>query len=195
MPRGAGDCQARKEIISTRSEAGYEGTMSNRTMGSHQSARALDTVWLTPPELLRALGPFDLDPCACPEPRPWPTAARHVAPPECGLAARWEPGERIWLNPPFSPRPTIEAFLGRLAEHGTGTALLFARTETDLFFRLVWDRAHALLFLKGRPHFHRRDGARARANSGCPVVLAAYGWADAERLSTSGLAGRFVPLK
>lgn len=34
-------------------------------------------VWLTPLPLLRALGPFDLDPCACAEPRPWPTAALH----------------------------------------------------------------------------------------------------------------------
>lgn len=40
--------------------------MSARAMGSHQSARAKTTTWLTPPELIQALGPFDLDPCASP---------------------------------------------------------------------------------------------------------------------------------
>jgi hypothetical protein len=48
-----------------------------RSMGSHQSASAITTTWLTPPSILAALGPFDLDPCAAPEPRPWPTAAVH----------------------------------------------------------------------------------------------------------------------
>ena len=32
--------------------------------------------WLTPPEIIRALGPFDLDPCA-PVNRPWDTANDH----------------------------------------------------------------------------------------------------------------------
>ena len=31
-------------------------------------------VWITPPWILRALGPFDLDPCAADQ-QPWPTAA------------------------------------------------------------------------------------------------------------------------
>lgn len=33
-------------------------------MGSHQSAVNKSDVWLTPPHILRALGEFDLDPCA-----------------------------------------------------------------------------------------------------------------------------------
>ena len=32
--------------------------------------------WLTPPHILRRLGPFDLDPCA-PINRPWDTAEHH----------------------------------------------------------------------------------------------------------------------
>ena len=32
--------------------------------------------WLTPPDLVQLLGPFDLDPCA-PVRRPWDTAAKH----------------------------------------------------------------------------------------------------------------------
>lgn len=40
------------------------------SMGGHQSAAMLKDEWLTPPHILRALGPFDLDTCA-PVNRPW----------------------------------------------------------------------------------------------------------------------------
>ena len=35
-------------------------------MGSHHSARAETTTWLTPPHVIEALGHFDLDPCGHP---------------------------------------------------------------------------------------------------------------------------------
>jgi hypothetical protein len=36
-------------------------------IGSHTRAfRGKTDCWLTPPEIIRALGPFDLDPCAAP---------------------------------------------------------------------------------------------------------------------------------
>lgn len=44
--------------------------------GHHRGYRGASDVWLTPPEILAALGRFDLDPCS-PEMRPWDTAARH----------------------------------------------------------------------------------------------------------------------
>lgn len=43
-------------------------------ISSLRSARADTDEWLTPPQLLKCLGPFDLDPCS-PVDRPWPTAA------------------------------------------------------------------------------------------------------------------------
>lgn len=36
------------------------------SLSSHQSARMKNDEWLTPPEIVRALGPFDLDPCSPP---------------------------------------------------------------------------------------------------------------------------------
>lgn len=165
---------------------------SRRSMGSHQSASAGTHTWLTPPDILGALGPFDLDPCACPLPRPWPTAETMWTREDGPLRREWF--GRVWLNPPFGPKPLVTAFMRRIAEHGRGTALLFARTETELFFELVWNRASALLFLKGRPHFHHQDGRRAAANSGAPVTLIAYGDDDATRLQACGLEGRYLPL-
>lgn len=159
-------------------------------MGSHQSADAVTTTWLTPPELIEQLGPFDLDPCAAPSPRPWPTAGRHIELPEDGLAADW--AGRVWLNPPYGN--VTWRWLAKLAEHGDGIALIFARTETAGFVREVWGKATGLLFLHGRLHFHYADGTRAAANSGAPSVLVAYGDAASVRLRESGLDGTFVDL-
>lgn len=154
-------------------------------MGGHQSARMITDTWLTPPEILSALGPFDLDPCAAPEPRPWPTADVHYALPSDGLTEPWF--GRVWCNPPYS-REAVK-WLRRLAEHGTGTALVFARTETTWFVETVWEQASAILFLHGRLHFHHADGTRAPANAGAPSCLVAYGQDDAQVLTTCGLEG------
>lgn len=55
--------------------------------------------WLTPPELLTALGGFDLDPCAY-HSQPWKTAKTQYALPEHdGLLMPWE--GRVWCNPPY----------------------------------------------------------------------------------------------
>ena len=99
---------------------------------------------------------------------------------------------RIWMNRPYGPR--AEPFLEKLVEHGDGIALLFARTETAMFHRYVWSTADALLFLKGRVHFHRPDGTRAPGNAGGPSVLIAYGRQNALALRNSDLDGAFVPL-
>lgn len=162
----------------------------SKGVGGHQSSAALSEVWLTPPEIIRALGTFDLDPCAAPPPRPWDTASSHIALPEDGLAADW--WGRVWVNPPYGRK--TRAWLARLADHGRGTALIFARTETEMFISQVWERADAVMFLYGRLHFHRPDGTRARANAGAPSVLVAYGEEDVEALRSCGLSGRFLRL-
>ena len=157
-------------------------------MGSHHSAVAGTTTWLTPPHVLADLGPFDLDPCAHPQ---WPTARTKFVLPTDGLAQPWE--GRVWLNPPYGNEAW--EWLDKLAAHGRGTALIFARTETAGFVAQVWAKATALLFLHGRLHFHHSDGTRAKANAGAPSVLVAYGQDDAERLHHSTLAGTYVDLR
>jgi hypothetical protein len=160
-----------------------------KSIGGHESPKAETTTWLTPPEYIETLGPFDMDPCAAPDPRPWPTARMHVVLPEDGLAAQWH--GRIWLNPPYGPE--AGAWIEKLGEHGSGTALIFARTETH-WFQSVWRHATAVLFLKGRVSFHYPDGRQAKANSGAPSVLIAYGQHDADRLEASGIPGQFFRL-
>lgn len=159
-------------------------------IGGHQRPHEGETnVWLTPPEILAALGPFDLDPCACTD-RPWDTAAAHYTAADDGLALPWH--GRVWMNPPYGPH--VGAWLERLAGHGRGTALIFARTETDAWHQHVWQRASGVLFLRGRLHFHHPDGRRAAHNGGAPSALIAYGSDDLERLASSGIDGALVRL-
>ena len=138
--------------------------------------------WLTPPEIVRALGHFDLDPCS-PVARPWDTATLHYNVKDNGLVQLWK--GRVWLNPPFG----LEAvkWLRRLVAHGNGIALIPARTETKMFYECIWSVANAVCFLRGRPHFHYVDGTRAKANSGAPICLVAYGDQNALALASSGL--------
>jgi hypothetical protein len=151
-------------------------------LSSHQSAKMKNDEWLTPPEILRALGTFDLDPCA-PIVRPWDTAENHYTVQDDGLNKPWS--GRIWCNPPFG-REAVK-WLRRMAEHGNGIALIPARTETAMFYETVWGLADAVLFIKGRPHFHFLSGERAPFNSGAPICLISYGESNTDSLICSGL--------
>jgi hypothetical protein len=164
------------------------GAMS---LSSHQSVIGKNDEWLTPPEILQPLGAFDLDPCA-PVVRPWDTARKHFTVDDNGLALPWE--GRVWLNPPFN-RFHVSKWIEKMADHGNGIALIAARTETVMFFRLVWERAQAVLFIKGRPHFHYVTGERAPFNSGAPMCLVAYGFSNVRWLSIGRVPGQFVRLR
>lgn len=149
--------------------------------------------WITPQFVIDALGgwqSFNLDPCA-PEIQPWPTACQRYTEAENGLIQPWE--GRVWLNPPYSQKLMAD-FMLRLANHNHGTALIFARTETKLFFEQVWSRASAVLFVRHRLHFYHADGKIGTGNSGAPSVLVAYGNDDADILSAEPIEGKFIPL-
>lgn len=142
--------------------------------------------WITPKPLIDRLGPFDLDPCAC-IPQPWPCAARQYTIEDNGLLLPWD--GLVWCNPPYGK--ATAAWLDRLAMHGSGIALVFARTETRMFFSSVWPRADMLLFLKGRLTFNRPDGSAPKTghNSGGPSVLIAFGSVAVDRLEANAELG------
>lgn len=147
--------------------------------------------WLTPPHIIRALGRFNLDPCAHPQ-QFYRTARRMIQPPADGLAAKWT--GRVWLNPPYGATE-IGLWLCKLSEHGDGIALVPARTEVERWFwPYIWQAADAVLFLRGRIYFHKPDGSTA-GNAGHGSVLAAYGDNNVGALLSSGIPGILVPSK
>jgi phage N-6-adenine-methyltransferase len=155
--------------------------------GIHKPVMGKDE-WLTPPEVLAKLGSFDLDPCS-PVIRPWATAAKHYTIEDDGLAQAWT--GRVWLNPPYGREAA--KWLERLADHGDGIALIFARTETEAFFSYVWDKADAVFFFRGRLSFHHVTGEKADNNGGAPSCLVAYGRSNADVLAKLS-HGKYVRL-
>ena len=161
----------------------------NTGMSKHQCHKMKTDEWLTPPNILDDLGPFDLDPCA-PINRPWAMAKNHYTVDDDGLKKEWF--GCVWCNPPYgteSPK-----WLDKLATHNNGIALIFARTETEMFFTHVWKKANALMFIKGRLYFHHVNGDKARFNSGAPSVLIAYGDECVERLKNTKIQGQLIIL-
>jgi len=142
--------------------------------------------WLTPPNLIRALGEFDLDPCA-PVRRPWDTAAHHYTVLDDGLKKSWF--GRVWMNPPYGRETGI--WLKKLKAHGNGIALVFARTETKMFFDCIWNHADGILFLRGRLAFFHVDGTGG-GHAGAPSCLVAYGKRNVAAIRKSGLDGVLI---
>ncbi len=144
--------------------------------------------WLTPPEIIHALGDFDLDPCA-PIERVWDTAKKHYTIIDNGLLMDWN--GRVWCNPPYGKETAF--WLAKCAQHGNAIVLTFARTETRMFFNYVWDKADAVLFFQGRFRFYHPNGKKCITNMpGAPSVLIAYGHENAEILKQSGIRGKFL---
>ena len=146
--------------------------------------------WLTPKYITDSLGPFDLDPCSPGNRRPWDTAKKHLDESDNGLVSDWE--GRVWCNPPYG-RETFK-WLSKLAKHGNGIALIFARTETKGFHSEVWGKADAVFFFKGRLRFCYVDGTEADV-ANAPSCLIAYGSNNVKAIIDCGFDGKMVVLK
>jgi hypothetical protein len=161
----------------------------SKGFGYQQSQVMGKDEWLSPPELVHALGEFDLDPCS-PVVRPWDTAKKHFNIHDDGLLQPWH--GRIWLNPPYGD--LCWRWLHRLAEHQNGLALIFARTGAAGFCREVWPKAHSILFISGRLYFYHVSGVRAKHNSGGDSILVSYNETNTQVLQTCGIRGKLILL-
>lgn len=111
--------------------------------------------WLTPPQLIKALGKFDLDPC-CPVKMPWKTARRMLT--VNGLS---EPCRgRVWCNPPYS---SASAWVDKFLEHNNGIILLSANSPGSPWVQRVLAECDAVMFLKMKLRFHKLSGEQAGA--------------------------------
>lgn len=153
----------------------------------HERPQATSVEWYTPPEVFEALAiSFDLDPAAPAGGVPWVPAERSLSQADDGLTQPWS--GRVWLNPPYG-HDTAD-WLDRLARHGDGLALVFARTDTRWYQEIV-RRATALCFVAGRLSFVRPDKSRA-GSAGAPSVLLAFGLPCALALSEARLGQMLI---
>lgn len=169
--------------------------------------------WLTPPEIVEALGPFDLDP-ACHPAMPWRTATRMISLEKpyanangetlCehgdGLMAVsleerdrcgswWGPKSvRVWNNPPYDD---ILPWAWRHCKHGNSIMLVPAKsTDTD-WGQVVLASCDAALFLAGRLLFHYPDGSKS-TGKWSPSMLLAWGQNNVVALEGLQLPGTLL---
>lgn len=190
---------------------------------THEAPGGGSVEWYTPSSIFDALRDeagerltFDLDPCAPPGGLPWIPARRFLSLPDDGLAAPW--AGRVWCNPPYTakapacgpccgkticgkrgyhlekPDPGTGGWLRRMAAHGNGIALVFARPDNAWFHEAVAG-ADATLFIAGRVRFVDASGKPPRTSSGPGngSMLLAWGDVCASALRRSGLGLMVVP--
>lgn len=171
------------------------------TAGFRHEIAPVTNDWQTPPAYIRALGPFDLDPCAS-EVQHFPTAAVMIRQSimGSGLMHDWAPYPTVYLNPPYD-RFEIPKWMTKLADHGNGMALIYARTCTNWFHDQVFGRAHALYFVRQRIRFVRAATGDMKTTSTAPAVIVCYGKTMAQRIEWGHakpdwpIPGNFVRLR
>ena len=141
--------------------------------------------WLTPPELVRSLGAFDLDPCGSARQSSDLAATVYRLPEQNGLLLPWS--GRVWCNPPFSQ---MIAWAQRFAVHANGVMICPARYQYG-WTRVLWATADAILLLHKEVRWIAADGV-SKLGSIFDFMLVGYGPANTEALRKSGLAGTLV---
>jgi hypothetical protein len=117
---------------------------------THESTYNESKEWYTPKPIFDALGiEFDMDVCSPgADIATWIPAKKHLTMVDDGLSCDWK--GCVWMNPPYgndTPR-----WMRKLARHGNGIALVFARTGAA-WFQEYAPKADALCFIASRIKF------------------------------------------
>ena len=150
---------------------------------THESTINESVEWYTPPYIFDALNIlFDLDPCSPKQGGVVPARHKFSLPEQDGLVEPWF--GRVWLNPPYGKETGV--WLRKLAAHGDGIALVFARTGTR-WFQEVAAQASQICFISGRVKFISGATGELGASPGADSMLLAFGDDCAKFVARSGL--------
>lgn len=162
-------------------------------MRSFQSrTKATRDDWQTPVELVRALGTFDLDPCANTD-APERVALSGLTIADDGLSRHWS--GRVFMNPPYGGPQGAKVWMGKLGEHGNGIALVPPRVGAKWFHDVVLSTADAVFFMRGRVSFIDPMSGKAVKGNNADSILVAYGAENVVALENCGLPGKLWKLR
>lgn len=125
----------------------------NETSKPYSDQKNWSNTYLTDPELIKLLGPFDTDPCT-PEVMPWKTASMMYTEKDDGLSKEWK--GRVFMNPPYRK---VETWAEKFCLCGQGIALLNGRATETKATQMIMTEAHSIWFPKGRLSFFKEDGS------------------------------------
>lgn len=145
-------------------------------MANYNPHSAGSDEYLTPPDLIKALGPFALDPCVAAK-MPWKTARVMYNEQQDGLRRAWRQ-RRVFMNPPYSD---VGPWADRFVANANGIALVSAKSTDTAWCQKLMRAADSCLWLAGRISFYRADGKQT-AGKWLPNLLIAATGADSEAL-------------
>lgn len=150
---------------------------------AHESTRNESIEWYTPPSVFDALGlSFDLDPCSPGVGRSHVPARKHYTIHDDGLNSPWE--GTAFVNPPYGSE--TQHWMRKLADHGDGIALVFARTDVK-WFHEVAPKTSLICFVSGRIKFYKGNTVDQGGTPGAGSMLIAFGPRAADAVRESGL--------
>jgi hypothetical protein len=156
---------------------------------THESTVNESIEWYTPPAIFEAMGlMFDMDPCSPGEGKSFVPAKQHLTIVDDGLTTPWV--GTVFMNPPYGSHTPV--WMRRLAEHGDGVALVFARTDVR-WFQDVAETADVICFVSGRIKFFKGNIVDQGGTPGTGSMLMAWGAKAADALRNSGLGVCFEP--
>jgi len=158
--------------------------MSVRSLPMH--GVNLTDEWHTPPELVRPLGKFDLDPAASQIQRQHFADVEYVYPEQDGRILPWR--GRVWCNPPYSE---LMVWTRRFVTNDNGIFLVPARTETE-WFRLLWKHCSGIFFTHRRINFIRGSTGEVGRQQVYGSVFAACGPNNLDALRDLPIPGTIV---
>ena len=149
----------------------------------HESQINESIEWYTPPEIFTTLNTtFDLDPCSPGEGKDFVPARKRYTIHDDGLVQPWD--GFVWLNPPYG-RETGK-WLKKLAHHGDGIALVFARTDVNWFHETARS-ASSLCFIARRVRFYKGGNECRGGSPGAGSMLIGFGNTAKSVLMSCGL--------
>lgn len=134
--------------------------------------------WITPKWIIDAFDTkasnkemfFDLDPCISIT-QPWLTARDGYSVEQNGLLQNWY--GMVYCNSPYGNN--VITWARRMAEHGNGIMLIFARLETKTWQNVIFPTADGYLFPKRRIAFAKPNGITPKSSAGAPSAFVAWG--------------------
>jgi phage N-6-adenine-methyltransferase len=158
---------------------------------THESTNNETVEWYTPKWVFDAIGlEYDLDPCSPGAHKTVVPAKKHLTVVEDGLATPWDKKDLVWMNPPYGLG--IYKWMDKLAEHGNGVALIFARMDTS-WAQNNLPTASAICFLSGRVRFINGNTGEPGGTPGAGSMLVAYGETAGKAVRNCGLGMVFTP--
>lgn len=137
----------------------------NEKLKAHVANNSGNNEWYTPKEYIdsarKVMGSIDLDPASSEIANKIVNAKTFYTKEDSGLNNVWF--GNIWMNPPYA-QPLITEFCEKIVTESYNQAIILVNNATETkWFSMLFEKASAVCFVRGRIRFFSPDGRRGDA--------------------------------